>query len=215
MSNQINKNSEATILIVDDAPANVELLMGILKEKGYKPRAAISGKLAIQAAQKNPPSLILLDINMPEMNGYQVCEQIKADPSLTDIPVIFISALNETMDKVKAFGVGAVDYITKPFQFEEVAARVHTHLELCRQKRQLQENYQRLMELEHLRDNLTHMIIHDMRSPLCAITLGLELVTHDHNRSDSSLKNILHSASESAKYITHMVNQLLDISRLD
>src|ERR1035437_9138046 len=133
------------IMVVDDTPANLQLLTGMLKERGYRVRPVPSGKLAIQAVQKEKPDLILLDINMPEMNGYEVCERLKADATLKEIPVLFISALDETIDKINAFAAGGVDYVTKPFQFEEVEARVQTHLklhqlkiELKRQNRQLQ-----------------------------------------------------------------------------
>ena len=96
------------------------------------------GRLALAAAEAEPPDLILLDINMPDMNGYEVCERLKTHPQLKDIPVLFISALNETLDKVKAFALGGLDYITKPFQVEEVEARVRTHLELRRMQRDLE-----------------------------------------------------------------------------
>ena len=112
----------ASILIVDDTPANLQVLAGMLKDRGYKVRPVPSGKLALLAARRDPPDLILLDINMPEMNGYEVCEQLKADELLGGIPVIFISALTEQLDKVKAFATGGVDYITKPFQMEELHA---------------------------------------------------------------------------------------------
>ena len=111
----------------------------MLKERGYKVRPVPSGKLALLAAHKNPPDLILLDINMPEMNGYEVCERLKADITLQKIPVIFISALTEQLDKVKAFATGGVDYITKPFQMEELHARVETHLKLRRLQIELEE----------------------------------------------------------------------------
>ena len=114
----------ANILIVDDTPANLQVLAGMLKDRGYKVRPVPGGKLALLAAQREPPDLILLDINMPDMNGYEVCERLKADDDLKGIPVIFISALTEQLDKVKAFATGGVDYITKPFQMEEVHARV-------------------------------------------------------------------------------------------
>ncbi|HBU70248.1 MAG TPA: adenylate/guanylate cyclase domain-containing response regulator [Elusimicrobia bacterium] len=127
------------ILVVDDTPANLELLLGMLKERHYKVRAAMSGELALEAARNDQPDLILLDINMPEMNGYEVCRRLKEDEKLKDIPVIFLSALNEPMDKIKAFGVGGVDYITKPFQFEEVRVRVETHLTLKSAKEYLNE----------------------------------------------------------------------------
>ncbi|MEI8352800.1 MAG: response regulator, partial [bacterium] len=164
------------ILIVDDAPANVRLLADMLKDRGYKIRVALSGELALQAAHNHPPGLILLDINMPEMNGYEVCERLKADAKLRDIPVIFISAMHETLDKVKAFSMGGVDYITKPFQTEEVGARVRTHLELHRQRRELQRSYARLRELENLRDTLVHMIVHDLRNPLSVVRGSLDVV---------------------------------------
>ncbi len=107
------------ILIVDDTPANLRLLSGMLGEQGYKVRLAPNGKLALMNAQAAPPDLILLDIKMPGLSGYEVCEQLKADPRTRDIPVIFISALDQTEDKVKAFTFGGVDYITKPFRLEE------------------------------------------------------------------------------------------------
>ncbi len=120
----------ASILVVDDTPANLQVLTGMLKDRGYKVRPVPSGKLALVAAGRDPPDLILLDINMPVMNGYEVCEHLKADDKLKGIPVIFISALTEQLDKVKAFAIGGVDYITKPFQMEELHARVETHLKL-------------------------------------------------------------------------------------
>lgn len=121
-----------SIVIVDDTPENLMVLSGMLRERGYEVRPVTSGKLALQAIRSQPPDLILMDVNMPELNGYEVCEQIKSEDSLMSIPVIFISALSETLDKVRAFTVGGVDYITKPFQFEEVHARVETHLKLSR-----------------------------------------------------------------------------------
>lgn len=135
------------ILAVDDTPANLKVLSEMLKEQGFKARAVPSGKLALQAARNNTPDLILLDINMPEMNGYEVCNELKKDEKLRDIPVIFISALNDALDKVKAFSSGGVDYITKPFQFEEVKARIETHLKLSRLKLELEEKNNNLEEL--------------------------------------------------------------------
>jgi len=140
MNNQIPEiPAEGNILVVDDTPANLRLLSGMLAEQGYKVRSVINGKMALTAAQAAPPDLILLDINMPEMNGYEVCERLKADQATRDIPIIFISALDATEDKVKAFTVGGLDYITKPFQFEEVLARVETHLALRKLQKRLQD----------------------------------------------------------------------------
>ena len=134
------------ILIVDDTPANLQLLSGMLGERGYKVRLAPNGKLALMGAQAVPPDLILLDIKMPGLSGYEVCEQLKADPRTRDIPVIFISALDQTEDKVMAFTFGGVDYITKPFQLGEVLARVETHLKLRELQKQLTERVRELEE---------------------------------------------------------------------
>jgi sigma-B regulation protein RsbU (phosphoserine phosphatase) len=137
---------KGNILIVDDTPANLRLLAAMLVEQGYKVRSAINGPLALRATRAAPPDMILLDINMPEMNGYEVSERLKADEKTRDIPVIFISALDETTDKVKAFAVGGVDYISKPFHLEEVLARVETHLALRRLQKRLQEANKRFAE---------------------------------------------------------------------
>jgi sigma-B regulation protein RsbU (phosphoserine phosphatase) len=129
---------------VDDTAANLQVLAGMLKDRGYKVRPVPSGKLALLAARRDPPDLILLDINMPEMNGFEVCEHLKTDDRLKGIPVIFISALTEQLDKVKAFATGGVDYLTKPFQMEELHARVETHLKLRRLQIELEETNSRL-----------------------------------------------------------------------
>jgi two-component system sensor histidine kinase ChiS len=130
---------KGNILVVDDTPANLRLLSNMLAEQGYKVRSVINGTMALTATRAAPPDLILLDVNMPDMNGYQVCEALKAEAQTRDIPIIFISALGETKDKIKAFTVGGVDYVTKPFQLEEVLARVETHLVLRNLQRQLQQ----------------------------------------------------------------------------
>lgn len=133
------------ILIVDDTPANLRLLSDMLVKQGYKVRLAPNGRLALMGVQAVLPNLILLDIKMPGMSGYEVCEQLKADPRTRDIPVIFLSALDQADDKVKAFKRGGVDYVTKPLQVEEVLARVETHLKLRELQKQLTE---RVCELE-------------------------------------------------------------------
>jgi len=142
-------DQSASILIVDDTPANLQVLAGMLKDRGYRVRPAPSGKLALLAAKREPPDLILLDINMPEMNGYEVCEQLKADELLVGIPVIFISALTDQLDKVKAFATGGLDYITKPFQIEELHARVETHLKLHRLQVELEDANKRLADVNN------------------------------------------------------------------
>jgi signal transduction histidine kinase len=147
MSDTTASAKPANILIVDDTPDNLDLLGGLLRQWGYKVRPVPSGRLALQAAKREPPDLVLLDVNMPEMNGYEVCEQLKADETLKAIPVIFISALAETVDKVRGFSAGGVDYVTKPFQAEEVKARVATHVELRRLRQELERRNSSLEDL--------------------------------------------------------------------
>lgn len=130
-------SENASIMVVDDQPANLKLLEDMLKVRGYDVRSFPRGRLALAAAAQNPPDLFLLDINMPEMNGYELCERLKSNPALSSAPVIFLSALSATEDKVKAFQAGGADYITKPFQLEEVQARVLTHLKLHQLERAL------------------------------------------------------------------------------
>ena len=136
MDNEL-KNME--IMVVDDTPNNLRLLLKILKEQDYKVRPVPSGKLALAAVEVSAPDLILLDINMPDVNGYEVCAQLKKNEKTREIPVVFLSAMNETLDKVKAFEVGGIDYITKPFHVKEVLARVKTHLKLYLLQRQMEE----------------------------------------------------------------------------
>jgi sigma-B regulation protein RsbU (phosphoserine phosphatase) len=142
------------ILIVDDTPANLRLLSQMLTDRGYVVRAVTSGPRALESALDTPPNLILLDIRMPEMDGYEVTRRLKEGEKTRDIPIIFISALNELGDKVKGFNVGGVDYITKPFQFEEVLVRVETHLALRGLQRQLQEANKRFERELALAGNL-------------------------------------------------------------
>jgi signal transduction histidine kinase len=137
---------QANVLVVDDTPANLRLLAGILAEQGYTVQPAREGPQALSIAQAVPLDLILLDIMMPEMNGYEVCKELKASERTKDIPVIFISAINEVLDKVKAFDVGGVDYITKPFQVEEVLARVKTHLALQHLQKTLEDKNEELVK---------------------------------------------------------------------
>ncbi len=134
-----DKNAEEAILLVDDNPTNLQLLFETLDGRGYKLLIAKDGKSALSIAGKAQPNLILLDIMMPEIDGYEVCRQLKANPATAEIPVIFLSALTETKDKVQGLDLGAVDYVTKPFQPDEVIARVNTHLTIYRLNKKLQE----------------------------------------------------------------------------
>jgi two-component system, sensor histidine kinase and response regulator len=176
--------ARSDIMIVDDNPANLKLLEDMLRQQGHEVRSFPRGRLALAAALRVPPDLILLDINMPEMNGYEVCERLKSNVEVSDIPVIFLSALNDTQDKVKAFRSGAVDYISKPFNFEEVHARVETHLKLHELQRALKLQNEHLEEtvavrtrelakaneqltmLDHSKNQFLNLISHEFRTPL-------------------------------------------------
>ena len=146
MSSQLISKPIADILVIDDTPENLALLSQMLTERGYKVRSVTKGSTGLRGAIAAPPDLILLDVKMPQMNGYEVCQKLKADERTQDIPVIFISALGDVLDKVKAFQVGGVDYITKPFQVEEVLARLQTHLTICKLQNQLQAQNAKLQQ---------------------------------------------------------------------
>ena len=181
MSTRHSNTSKGNILIVDDTPENLRLLSNALMERGYKVRSVINGAMALMGAKAAPPDLILLDINMPQMNGYQVCEALKADEKTCDIPVIFISALDEVVDKVKAFALGGRDYITKPFQLEEVLARIENQLTIRHLQKQLQQQNQQLKQ--EIRDRhkaeqalriFLHSVSHDLRNPVTGMLMVLK-----------------------------------------
>lgn len=139
MRSDRTSSTKGDILVIDDTPDNLRLLSTILTEQGYRVRKAISGQMALRAVKARQPDLIVLDISMPGMNGYDVCQQLKADAQTRDVPVIFISALDDVLDKVRAFAVGGVDYITKPFQAQEVIVRIENQLALLRQQSSVRE----------------------------------------------------------------------------
>lgn len=173
----MNDKISANILIIDDTPANLQILASMLDEQGYYVRPVNNGAMGVHAAQLSSPDLILLDIQMPGMDGFEACIQLKADKRTRDIPIIFISALNEISDKVKAFQLGGVDYITKPFQLEEVQARVNIQIELQRLRKQdlqlIEEQEQLIAEL----DAFAHTVAHDLKNPLSVISGLAELMT--------------------------------------
>jgi two-component system, sensor histidine kinase and response regulator len=170
--------SKSSILVVDDAPDNLRLLSEVLTRQGYDVRSAISGSIALMVVPSIYPDLILLDINMPQMDGYQVCELLKLDSQTREIPVIFLSAMGETIDKVRAFEVGAVDYITKPFQIQEVIVRIENQLNLRRMRVELSQALVKEQELNRLKSEFISMVSHDFRTPLCSIQGFAELLRH-------------------------------------
>jgi signal transduction histidine kinase len=210
------------ILIVDDTSANLKTLTAILSERGYQVRPAINGEVALNAASKKQPDLILLDIRMPGMDGYEVCRRLKEDQLTRDTPVIFISALDEAMDKVKAFELGGVDYITKPFQSEEVLARVKTHLSLRRmqarvehQNTQLQQANAKLKELDRLKAQFLGNMSHELRTPLNSIigftSIILQGLTGEI--TDEQRKQ-LEMVYDSGRYLLSLINDVLDLSNI-
>lgn len=191
--------SNATILMVDDNPPTVYALMGILSKHGYNVRLVTDGPSALTLVRSTPPDLILLDINMPEMDGYTVCEQLKADKLTRDIPVLFISALDDISDKIEGFEAGGVDYITKPFQMKEVLARVKTHLTLHYLRHYLEELVrERTVELERALAEVQRLT-----DQLQAENLSLR----ETIRLDSNFGEII-GQSEILKYLLFRVKQV-------
>lgn len=201
---------KGNILIVDDTSANLRLLSNMLTEQGYKVRAVVNGPMALTTTRAVPPDLILLDINMPGMNGYEVCQQLKADEQTREIPIIFISALDEVQDKVKAFTVGGVDYITKPFQFEEVLARVETHLSLCRLRKELEQEIVARDRLIAELDAYAHTVAHDLKNPLTALIGFSELLVDRYERmSQEHVQRNLRLIAENGRRMTNIIDELL------
>lgn len=204
------------IMVVDDDSKCLALLEAMLSGPDLRVRLFPRGRLALAAAQNEAPDLILLDVAMAEMDGYEVCRHLKAHPLLKEIPVLFISGKAEILDKVEAFAVGGVDYVTKPFEGPEVVARVRTHLELQRQRKLLRESYERLKELEQLRDSLTHMIVHDLRNPLMTINGNAYLLEHELGVTASAdARKYLGEMRTSLSRLADMVSSVLDVNRME
>lgn len=199
--NSYSAGSKADILIVDDTLDNIRLLSTMLLEQGYSVRKALNGHLAITAARTLLPDLILLDINMPDMNGYEVCKKLKEDVETCSVPIIFLSALDNVADKVNAFQAGGVDYITKPFQFGEVLARIQTQLTLRNLQLQLQEKNEALQQtLDELRKTQLKLIQQEKMISLGQLIAGL---SHEINNPISFIGGNLAPARE---YFQSLVN---------
>ena len=197
------------ILIVDDTPDNLRVLSSILVERGCKVRKALSGKMALTICETTLPDLILLDVMMPEMDGYETCRKLKARPESCNIPVIFISALNDAMDKVTAFEVGGADYITKPFQVEEVAARIAHQLTITQLTQELKRSNAEL-------EQFASIVSHDLQSPLAGIVTLVEWMQGEYDGViDENGKNFLEEIATTGNRMSRLIQDLLAYSRIN
>lgn len=211
------------LLVVDDDARNVALLVRILKRAGYIAEGVYNGEDALDAVRVSRPDLILLDVLMPGMNGYETCKMLKTEQALADTPVLFISGQSDAMDRLQAFEAGGLDYITKPFDGREVLARVKAHLdirdlqsELKSGNEKLRAYNQRLKELESHRDELVSMVVHDMRSPITVVNSTLKLLEGEMTpNGDPEIAEDIRVARKNAGILSKMVDQMLHISRLE
>ncbi len=209
--------SDFLILIVDDTEANIRLLSHVLRGEGFTPIVAFNGTDAIDLIQSREPDLVLLDIMMPDMTGYEVCAEINKIDKLKDIPIIFLSALSETRDKVEGFDVGGVDYITKPFQKDEILARIRTHLFLSKLQKEreirIEELKQRELELSELnkkKDDLVRMVSHDIKNPLTGIVGLANLLRQHPDFPEKDKVEMLNVMEQSGKKLLDIVEKVLD-----
>ena len=208
-----SENGRDEILIVDDVPANIRILGQLLRQR-YHIRVATSGKKALAlVASENPPDLVLLDIVMPGMDGYEVCRRLKNDPRLSRIPVIFITAKGEVEDEAKGLEIGAVDYIVKPFSPSIIMARVKTHLALKRQRDELAQMTRDLTELNRMKDNLLAVCSHDLRSPLNGILGFADLLLEKEYLESEDREGLTHIKA-SGNVLLGLINDILDLSKV-
>lgn len=217
MTDPQRTDQRPTVLIVDDTPFNVQLLLEFLNESEYDARVSESGENAVKIIPTLKPDIILLDIMMPGMNGYQVLEQLNQDEETRDIPVIFMTALSETEDKLKGFRLGAVDYITKPLEHEEVLARLDLHLSIKRMQRQLQEQNRRLTEAAIIKDRFMQIANHDLRNPLSLILMAIELArsTDEDGEPIFSKDQALARIEMATRQMMAIVKNYLDIRKTE
>jgi signal transduction histidine kinase len=211
----MSEPSIPTILVVDDTQQNVQVLTQMLRGKQYKVLAAFNGEDAIALLSRKTPDLILLDVMMPGMDGFETCREIRKEAAYDDIPIIFLSALSDVEAKVKALESGGVDYITKPFQQLEVLARIELHLRLRRLELERQENVARLEKMNKEKDEVLGIISHDMRNPIGGIIGISNFLRTDGPSDDKELNDMLKLIESSAERLLLLVNDLLDIALIE
>lgn len=211
------------VLVVDNDPDDLNLLTDTLSGDRYHVRPVTSGPEAIKAAKRRTPDLILLDLVMPEMDGFEVLDEIRQDPRLADTPVIVVSGKDADEDKVEAFKAGAVDFVTKPYHIPEIKMRVDNHLslrrmrsELAKQNRQLQSAYRKLEKQEALRDQLTHMLANHLSMPLNAVRVALNLgMRHSSETADEVSAGLMREGVRQSERMAALIEQLLTIRQLE
>jgi len=198
----------STVLIVDDNPSNLGILFNYLGNSGLRVLLSEDGKNALEMIREEKPDLLLLDILMSGIDGYEICKKLKSDPETKDIPIIFISALSETIDKVKGFQIGAVDYITKPFQNEEVLARISAHLTIVNQRK-------KLSELNERKNQLISIISHDLKSPFSSMINNITyLIKAIESKKTEIIKENLKLMHDFGKRIYALIENLLDWAKM-
>lgn len=216
MPERIKKNSDATILIVDDQIENLQILGNILNINKYRKAVANNGYEALDIAFKKPPDLILLDVMMPVIDGFEVCRRLKSNPLTSEIPVIFLTAKTQTEDIIKGFEVGGVDYITKPFKHEELLARIRTHVELKRSKDIILDQNERLKQLNAEKSEFMSIAAHDLKNPL-QVMVGFSKIL-EQNSGDftpEEVKEFAGDIRESGETMFKIITDLLDINAIE
>lgn len=215
--------SDSKVLVVDDSQESVDLLEYFLKPAGYKIIKARDGAEALDIVEKNPPDIILLDIMLPKVNGYEVCEKLKKRQSTFHIPIIMITVLKELKDKIKALEAGADDFLSKPFDSVELLTRVKSllrikyyHDEIIKRNQELEKQKEALLREDLLKKELTNLIIHDMKNPLFVIQGNLQMMEMNRSVSPSESSDLYtQRIARSSRSLLRMILNLLDISRLE